>query len=663
MRRYFFFLIFTFGISLAAVSAWAQNSPPKQDGPLYVAELPGPMITGTQTWQPVELELTPLGEHLTPDIIYSTNQASDTCSAAVELTIPGGDSTDVNAMTTEASDPLLSCRWGGPAQGYRTAWYQFTAPFNGYVRIDTYNSSYDTILAVYPGDCNNLVALACNDDMNGFASKVTLTVRKGEIYYVEVADWEAGAATTKSLRITAVMEPFTSLWQQTSLMPQSRSRHAAAVAGKNIYVIGGQTVLGGVPTIVNRFERYKTDTNQWVTLPSMPGVGYSNTTAAYVDVPNDNKSYIYLPSGYTGGSDYDMTHWRFDIQGNSWSESDSILDDIPGTIPFGWAAAVAVQSPQPGYYLTGGLEGTVPFSTTASVRDGLLLYLPVSDAWLLKETDPAPTPRYAHMAALVNNRICVVGGISSGNILLVDGECYTPSANTWATIAAMNFPRYAAGSGVDASGNWYVYGGIDANGNAVSETEVYDPRTDTWTVLDVQHDLGGTQNWPARAWPRGGVVGNRLWSIGGNDMPAQTALGFVENLFTPTDTTLLPIIFSNFGGAASSDDHFGVARRLTLNVPQFRNFDNINDYFDVYYFELASLTTVTTKLTQVPANSDYNIAIYDANKLLWGKGENLQGLNESVTLTLNPGRYYVMVERVWPFGDPNTANYRIIVEK
>jgi hypothetical protein len=227
----------------------------------------------------------------------------------------------------------------------------------------------------------------------------------------------------------------------------------------------------------------------------------------------------------------------------------------------------------------------------------------------------------------------------------------------------MNFPRYAAGSGVDASGNWYVYGGIDANGNAVSETEVYDPNTNTWTVLNVPQDLGGAQNWPARGWPRGGVVGTRLWSIGGNDMPAQTALGFVESLFTPTETTLLPVVFSDFGGAASPDDHFGVARRLTLNVPQFRNFDNIFDYFDVFYFELASLTTVTTRLTQIPSGSNYDVAIYDSNKVLWGEGNNLGNSDEVVTRTLNAGRYFVMVKREFPFGDPNTANYRIIVEK
>ncbi|MCA9956997.1 MAG: hypothetical protein KC434_19845, partial [Anaerolineales bacterium] len=65
--------------------------------------------------------------------------------------------------------------------------------------------------------------------------------------------------------------------------------------------------------------------------------------------------------------------------------------------------------------------------------------------------------------------------------------------------------------------------------------------------------------------------------------------------------------------------------------------------------------------SQIPSGSDYNITVYDANKSVRGSGTQPGNQSEAVTLFLSAGRYYIMVERI--FGQADSSNYRIIVEK
>ncbi|MCP4423005.1 MAG: hypothetical protein GY803_00790 [Chloroflexi bacterium] len=678
MRRYPIYLLLALGSLFVSVVAWAQDSSTNgqsQNNPIIVAIPPPQMLADSRRQISIPVEAS------SP---HFANSAGDSCAAAAEISLSNnsfGDEFNVYSLSEEPStEPALNCMWGSPAEdeGFRTAWYKFMAPYNGRVLINTLDSSYDTVLALFQlNDAANVCDfekgvpegsknyymqnVGCNDDNVGFTSRLSATVKKDVVYYIEVADWSA-AGTDKLLRISVLMEPIDTLWSQESPMPLPRSRHATAVVGDDIYVIGGQTNLSA-PTLTNSFERYETDTGQWVTLPNMPGPGYSNTTAVYVDGDNDTGR-IYLPSGFDGS--YNITHWAYDVQGSYWLTRTAVTDFFPATIPFAWASAVVVDSP-PGYYLTGGLNTVDSPDSPDDVSAKTFFFNPIPTHGIWQSETDMSVARYAHTAAMVDGELCVVGGLRydavDGLVLLSNGECYG-GGGPWhvGKIPDMNYARYGAGSAVGPDGKWYVFGGQDGDHNAVSETEVYDPAVGTWTVLDVNHDLGGSETLQARGWPRGGVVDSTLWAIGGNNA-AQQPLSLVESLFLPTDYLLLPVIFSDYGEDTRLDDHFSVAHRLTINAPQYRDFDTLIDYYDVYYFDLSALTAVNVKLTQVPSNSDYNIGIYDANKLLWGEGTNLQGLNESVPLTLSAGRYYVVVERIWPTGDPNTADYRIIVEE
>lgn len=639
------FIIFGLIFPVLVFSARAQNppplviTPPSQEGP------------GGE-WQLQLAESPP---------VRTINAAANSCSAATTLPLPGGDGSNVNLMGEEPSDPVLACMWGSPSrpQGYRTVWYKFTAPTNGRVTIETLGSTYDTVIGVYMGDCASLIQLACNDDAEGFTSRVDLEVVQGTTYYIEVADWQFAPPSPATLSITALLNPVDSLWQQTDTMPIALSRHAAVPAGNDIYVIGGQTSLGSIPEISRNVYRFETYTGNWVPLTAMPGNGYSNTTAVFLDTDADNGR-IYLPSGDSGNPNaFDITHWAYDIAGNYWFSA-SPATTVTGVSPFAWSAAVAVPS-QNAYYVTGGLLTQPPLSGSAQVSNQLLYYSAPTDTWLRRSN--MTEARYAHTAALLGNYICVVGGLGADgtNVLLfTDGECYDINGSGWTReVAALNIPRYNAASAVGSDGRWYVYGGISANGSAVSVTEVYNFANNTWTKLDVTYDLGASATEPARAWPRGGFVGNNLWALGGNTSPGNQVVSLINKLYMPSLRAFIPVLARPID--TSSDDTFALAKGLALNGAQWHNFSDLLDFYDVFFFDLPTSSSVTVSLTQIPSGSDYNIRVYGANKLLWGTGENPGNLNESVPLTLAADRYYVMVERVFPYGDPDPANYVVLV--
>ncbi len=584
-------------------------------------------------------------------LAITTSAATDACADAPELVLPGGAQTTTNNMTIAGDDPVLDFVWGSPAsaQGFRTVWYKITTTNNGRIVLDTFGSNYDTILAVYTGSCGSLSRVTGNDDYQGFTSRVTFTAARNTTYYVEIADWQSGTSGTATLTISAWEEPFVSQWTQVDTMPLPRSRHAIVTDGTDVYLIGGESSMTGTPQLTTRVERYETDTGNWVQLADMPGTGYADTTAALVN------GRIYLPGGYNGNNtSFDDTHWVYDISANSWTTATAVT--TVSSVPLGWATAV-VPPAQNGYYLVGGISTLPPLTTTAQVHNEMYFYFPPpNDQWVSRA--PMNSPRYGHTAAWVNGKVCVAGGVSTGNVLLSNGECYDPTTGIWTNTNNMNYPRYNAGSAVGADGKWYVFGGIDAFGNAVSITEVYDSATNSWTALPVDYDLGGTATLPARGWPRGVLAGNSLWVFGGNSEPDKQVLPLVEKLFVPISQIYMPVVFGIKGNA---DDTMAQARPLTLNQAQQHNFDTPLDFFDVYYFDLAATTAVTIQLSQIPLGSDYNVSLYSANKLLWGKGDNPGNLVETISTTLPAGRYYLLVERVFPFGTPNSANYHIIV--
>lgn len=101
---------------------------------------------------------------------------------------------------------------------YASVWYSWVAPASGQVTIDTCQSSFDTILAVYTGNAvNALTPIANSDDACGVGSRVSLMASQGTTYRIAVDGFfENGAIDLRLAQQIAQVAP------RDSTPPQSK---------------------------------------------------------------------------------------------------------------------------------------------------------------------------------------------------------------------------------------------------------------------------------------------------------------------------------------------------------------------------------------------------------------------------------------------------------
>ncbi len=111
-----------------------------------------------------------------------------------------GDSTAGASLEYLASEPILL------STGDASVWYSWTAPSTGQFLIDTFGSTFDTILEVFTGTPSptlaTLVPVATDDDSAGFfQSRVVLDATVGTTYYIAVLGY-LGETGTIDLEIS-----------------------------------------------------------------------------------------------------------------------------------------------------------------------------------------------------------------------------------------------------------------------------------------------------------------------------------------------------------------------------------------------------------------------------------------------------------------------------
>ncbi len=628
-------------------------------------------------------------------------EAGTTCGNATLIdSLPIGGVSTNGGQDIDTNDPELSCMWDSPdsIRGARTLWYKYVPEQSGLVRFETRGSSYDTVLAVHQGtSCSNLLEVACNDDINFFTSEVTVSVLAGETYYIEVADWQVGVTGPWMLNFAAQDEPFISEWDLVYEGPLpfgQTSRHATAVVGNDIYIIGGQVTVG------TNFQRtpetivYNTKNGNWTSKANMPardGFGYSNTSAAYLS-SQGNKGRIYLPSGYIGSTLYDGTHWVYDIANNTWTDNQSLAKDndqwaAGGPTIYSGATTYRWTDGTDGYFLSGGLSGIFPpkpptTSTGWIAHNEVYYYAATNNDWDTKIIPPMPTGRFGHAAGLIemsgSDNLCVAGGMGEdpakkgARFVLQRVECLDIDQGNWSEVAPLNYERYFAGSAVDPTGNWYVFGGYNNNGELVAVTERYDSNADLWVPLDVRFDLGviNTVNSirPPRAWPRGGFVGQNLFAIGGESIGGQV-LNLVEKINLPDASASYPVsaymptFFIN-PLYEFVDNTFATARVLTLNQAQRNQFTSGLDDVDVFTFQVPSKRNISVQLNNLQSTNEMSLYLYTYDKAFVAISANPGTLPETINKNLVPGQYFVVVQRIFPpvGALPDTREYQILVQ-
>ncbi len=269
---------------------------------------------------------------------------------------------------------------------------------------------------------------------------------------------------------------------------------------------------------------------------------------------------IYVAGGFVEGGSTTNVVERYHIVRRRWRR----VRQMP--VPLNHAVAVAHRGR---LYVSGGYRGESGLSEPSGV---LLRYNPRSNRW--RRLRPAPTPRAAHAAAVIRGRLYVAGGANDSGSLrslesydferrrwrsgpdfpgpprnhttgvasggrfsvlagldaekLTAAERYTPRTRTWQARPSMSTPRGGIASARLRDGRIVVFGGEDFAGSgneAISEVELFDPRTNRWRRLPdmrtPRHGLGGT------------ALGNRVFAVEGGPRPGLAFSDAIEFIDVP----------------------------------------------------------------------------------------------------------------------------------
>ena len=281
------------------------------------------------------------------------------------------------------------------------------------------------------------------------------SVVDGKIYVI------GGISTLNRVMGTVeVYDPATDSWEKKKDMTYSRAALAIQNVDGIIYAIGGATSAGG--NSISIVEAYDPSSDSWTRKADM-----LNNRMAFSAVLDGR---IYIIGGGTNGSSMSTKTEAYDPKTNTWT----VKKDMPES---GGNIALVVKDSL--IYSFGGGYSNVPAIST------VLVYNPRTDTWT-KKTD-MPTPRMGAIACLVNGKIYVLGGTSSGGGPgLANVEVYDPEKDTWTKEGDMPIAKkYPVGAVVNEK--IYVIGGVTGS-TYLNSVEEYNPALDP-TSLGGSNDV------------------------------------------------------------------------------------------------------------------------------------------------------------------------------
>ncbi len=161
-----------------------------------------------------------------------------------------------------------------------------------------------------------------------------------------------------------------------------------------------------------------------------------------------------------------------------------------------------------------------------------------TEAWALGTPIPSG-PQFGNpMATTDGINFYLMGGLTSGGAYLNQTLHYDTATGVWTTKANMPTARnntHAFYSPYD--GKIYVPGGY-LSGAYINNFDAYDPSNDTWQALTPLPE--------GKVGVQGGVVGNTVYVLGGNNNPTTC---YAYNIDTATWSTCAPLPVGNYYGA------------------------------------------------------------------------------------------------------------------
>jgi hypothetical protein len=151
--------------------------------------IPSDAITGDYTFTGI---ITHGGRTTYQTAIFHVNGPAsptndDISASTVISSVPYNVQLDTWGATVAANDPIPSC---GNGQNSNSVWYRYTPAANGILHVDTQDSDYDTVIAIWTGSAGNLSEVFCNNDsFSTTQSWLETALTHSTAYYIEVMDF------------------------------------------------------------------------------------------------------------------------------------------------------------------------------------------------------------------------------------------------------------------------------------------------------------------------------------------------------------------------------------------------------------------------------------------------------------------------------------------
>lgn len=261
-----------------------------------------------------------------------------------------------------------------------------------------------------------------------------------------------------------------SYWSIGQKMSTARNELTAVELNNKIYAMGGEDKAsgGGQKDTVEVYDPIK---EKWTDekISQMP-LPLDHTASAVFE------GKIYVAGGFLDNKVPTDKLFVYDPARDRWNE----LKSIPSPI----GAALNAEFIDGILYVVGGLNSShIPVNTNYA-------YDPKTNSWSTKS--PMLTARQHLATAVVDGKLYAMGGRFLGNGIISEDiqdthtnfnrvEMYDPKTDTWTIRHPMEVKRSGFTATAAADGNIYVFGGQGIDGNDINSVERYDPIKDKWS--------------------------------------------------------------------------------------------------------------------------------------------------------------------------------------
>ena len=282
-------------------------------------------------------------------------------------------------------------------------------------------------------------------------------------------------------------EPFTSTplgedWSVTNRpLPAAQADIAVAAAGLNVYGIGGETAEG----VIDGTYAFDASEHVWSRLTPKPtAVAEASAAELFGE--------IYVVGGrLANGQPTDVVEVYSPIQ-NAWRPITALPQPVAGGLALSDGAFL---------YFFGGWNGSTYLDTT-------YLYDPGGDLW--RPVTAMPQPRAFATGQFMTGSLYVVGGFD-GEQELNTCNFFDPNQAEWFACPDMLLPRGKAGSAAVLNKLYVIGGGMNGQ-QEITFSELYDPATEIWQVVN-SPPLAENHTWTGAGVAN---VENRIFVFGGH---------------------------------------------------------------------------------------------------------------------------------------------------